>query len=135
MRFYSKIYWREKNPFSEQDFLFEIKDFTPELGRPFSYNGKVYSPSWICTSQDKACVAQIVIDDEAEECLWEDNIKCPCCVYEDEDSFEVEDEDDSYKCPHCGAILQTTRNCEITYSTTVLKRPDIARVENKQRRC
>lgn len=130
MRFYSKVHWCEKNPFLEQDFLFEIKDFTPEIGKPFSYKGKTYYSFCVSHTYSKAVIKEITINDKEDYCFDERNIKCPCCGYEDENSFEAGDWDDSYQCPHCGAILSMTRHCEVTYSTEVIERPEIIFIED-----
>jgi len=49
---------------------------------------------------------------------YEDNIKCPYCDYEDNDSWEFTDEEGEYTCGECGEEFNVSRNIEVTYSTS-----------------
>ncbi len=47
--------------------------------------------------------------------------KCPHCDYEDQDSWEIQD-DGEVSCGHCGKDFWVSVNTEITYSTDYLKK-------------
>ena len=63
-------------------------------------------------------VAQIAAYQETEpDTVYTNNITCPHCGYEDEDSLEHGDSDDEMNCGHCGREFAMQRHIEITYST------------------
>lgn len=132
MRFYNgEGEWYKNHNFPEEKFLFEIAGFKIGTGTPFVYRGKTYYAFCVSYVENKAYIEEITINDKEEFCFYEKNIKCPCCGYEDENSFEAGDWDDSYECPQCGAILSVIRRCEITYDTEVIERPKIIQIEEK----
>ena len=45
------------------------------------------------------------------------NLVCPWCGYEDRDSWELSDSDDSYTCPECGEVFAYERNITVTYTS------------------
>lgn len=61
----------------------------------------------------------------------EDNLRCPFCGYENEDSFELSDEDDEYICPQCGSTLKYHREIKISYDVEVVERKEPLEVEFK----
>lgn len=48
----------------------------------------------------------------------ESKIKCPYCGYEDEDSWEFDQEEGTTECKNCEKEFNVTRNIEVTYSTS-----------------
>ena len=57
---------------------------------------------------------------------YEQNIICPCCGYENTDSWECDDSEDNHECVRCGATLETERIVTVEYSSRLVKLPDIA---------
>lgn len=47
-----------------------------------------------------------------------EEIVCPYCGYEHQDSWEMEDDDGDIDCDECGKTFYFTRNVEVTYSTS-----------------
>jgi len=47
----------------------------------------------------------------------EDNIKCPYCGYEDQDSWEFDQDSGVHGCGDCGKEFNVERDIAITYST------------------
>lgn len=54
---------------------------------------------------------------------YTENIVCPYCGYEDEDSFEqyVDEDEKLISCDSCNKKFYATRNIEVTYSTDFAK--------------
>lgn len=118
MRFYS--YGRNKYnefEFMEDNFLFEIKKYTPAIGIPFRHNDKIWTPRIISYNNQKAVVDEIQVDSNNKECNFEEHITCPICGYTEDDSFEYND--DEFICPRCGAVLDVEVEHTVTYSTMV----------------
>lgn len=68
-------------------------------------------------------VHKLDINFKGEEQEYTSNCKCPYCGYEDIDSFELQDEEDNYKCSRCGGIYNYSRIVTIEYSSTPVKPP------------
>lgn len=49
---------------------------------------------------------------------FESNIKCPYCDWEDNDSWEFDEDSGTLTCGDCGEEFNVERNVEVTYSTT-----------------
>ncbi len=49
---------------------------------------------------------------------FEKNIKCPYCDWEDEDSWEFEEDEETHICGECGEEFNVEREVEITYNTS-----------------
>lgn len=49
-----------------------------------------------------------------------DNIICPYCGYEERDSFEYSDNDET-ECPDCEQTFKSQRHVRITYSTSKIE--------------
>ena len=62
----------------------------------------------------------------------EDNLKCPFCGYDNNDSFELSDEDDEYICPQCGSILKYRREIRVSYDVEVVEEKEPLEVEFKK---
>lgn len=45
-------------------------------------------------------------------------IKCPYCDWEDDDSWEIEEEESMITCGNCGKEFNVLRQVEVTYSTS-----------------
>lgn len=48
----------------------------------------------------------------------ENNIKCPYCDWEDEDSWEFGEDSGTYTCGDCGEEFHVERSIEVTYNTS-----------------
>jgi transcription elongation factor Elf1 len=51
---------------------------------------------------------------------YETYIKCPYCNYEDEDSWEFDEDEGTYTCGSCEEEFNVTREIEVTYSTSMI---------------
>ena len=60
------------------------------------------------------------------ETFGEPDVTCPVCGYIHECSFELDNCDDQYECPNCGAILSYERETTVVYNTKVVSLPKIA---------
>lgn len=49
--------------------------------------------------------------------LHENNIKCPYCDWEDQDSWEFGEDSGTHTCDRCEEEFNVTREIEVTYST------------------
>lgn len=49
---------------------------------------------------------------------YENNIKCPYCNWEDQDSWEFQDDEGIQICGNCEEEFNVERNVEVTYSTS-----------------
>ena len=49
---------------------------------------------------------------------YESNITCPYCGWEDNDSWEFDQEDGTVECGGCEKEFNVSRNVEVTYSTS-----------------
>lgn len=62
------------------------------------------------------------------EHLYTDNITCPYCNWEDEDSWELRENSAELICGNCGEEFFVERDIQVTYSTL----PIVGRKENEQ---
>ena len=85
---------------------------------------KKYTISQIHYNPTKYGVREIIELGE-DETNYEDNLKCPFCGYEEEDSWELSDDQDETECGRCGARLEYTRHVAVTYSATLKEKPNI----------
>ena len=53
----------------------------------------------------------------SKEHNYEDEIKCPYCDYEDPNSWEFGDDNDTHECGSCGETFNVEVYVEVTYST------------------
>lgn len=93
-----------------------------ELERLFSFNGGYYK----CCILDKAnnsaymrFVGYSIPCDQVND--NEDNLRCPFCGYENQNSFELPDEDNEYECPHCGSKLKYHRHIDVHYECELVE--------------
>ena len=114
--------------FESKPVLFESDKI--HFGLNYHYNGKIYKVSSIFNQIGYCGVKELKIDNENEACLLMDNVTCPACGYENHDSWELSDEDNNYECGGCGAILSYEREIEVTYSSNLIKAPEIIRLED-----
>ena len=114
-------------PLSNYPYIGEVS-CNVEIGKLVEFNGNYYSPCVIQSNENAAgvrMVALVFIEDE--ETLCTPNLTCPVCGYTDDTSFELDDADDNYECPCCGAILAYEREVSVSYSAKVVKLPTISR--------
>lgn len=97
-----------------------ISDDEDLWGRVIKIDGSFYT---VCSSQaDKYSVRELKqFDTDETETNDEDNIKCPICGYEDEDSWENDMDSDEMICSYCGSMLEWSREISVSYTTEVKK--------------
>lgn len=72
-----------------------------------------------------AGVRQIEIDFEPENKDYENNLICPYCGYEDNDSWELSDDDEEHECSRCGAVMSYQRVVTVEYNSSPIKPPEV----------
>ncbi|AMJ40682.1 TFIIB-type zinc ribbon-containing protein [Anaerotignum propionicum] len=101
-------------------------DFAPDLYEVFKLNGKYYSLGIVAANKEYGAANELRrFNVEKEKSYHENDITCPICGYVDYDSWEEDDENEEYQCGRCGAILEVTRNVQVTYSAKVKELPKI----------
>ena len=82
-----------------------------------------------CGGYSKVVVEKIDLEEEEDaNDTYEINWTCPVCGYEDQDSFELEEEDNEYECPNCRAITSYSRNIEVTFAVKLIKYPKVKKL-------
>ena len=65
----------------------------------------------------------IELSDEPEEHNYTNEIICPYCESEIE-GFEMDDEDDDYKCPYCHSHFSYQREVTVTYNSQPISKAE-----------
>ena len=60
--------------------------------------------------------------EDPEEQYGTDNITCPYCGYENEDSWESDESDEHYECPNCGSYFSYEREVSISYYSSPIEK-------------
>lgn len=60
------------------------------------------------------------MEDKEIDHEYTNEVVCPYCGYEHNDSYEYSEFDDEFECNGCSEIFIMERNIEITYSTKKL---------------
>jgi len=93
-----------------------------EIGTNLQIGNKVYHVCAKSPSNRIIAVNELTLTDDPEDIDYESNFKCPCCGYIDYDAFELSSDEGEKDCGNCGTTLKYTRDVEITYSTSVVKK-------------
>jgi hypothetical protein len=105
-------------------FLVEVEeDFN--IGDQFRFQGKFYSLSCKRPKENLIIVKEIKLKYPIDECIAEDNIKCPYCGCENTDSWEVSDNSGEEICEDCGSTFVWNRDTRVTYNSAPLKQKEI----------
>lgn len=64
---------------------------------------------------------------EDDKLFNKNQLVCPLCGYEDNDSWELDDEGTN-DCANCGAELKYKRQVEVTYNIELKNKPNIIRL-------
>lgn len=113
---------------SDANLLAETKDNHYKWGSLIQINGQIYSAccglsikekeneyKWVEVEPLETYNIEKGDIEDAENNTWQtEKLTCPVCGYVDEDSWEIGDGDDNYKCPRCGSSLSV----EVEYSKT-----------------
>ena len=87
--------------------------------------GEVYYAVGILSPiKNIAGARKIELELEPETQDYNSNFVCPYCKYEDEDSFELNDEGECH-CGRCGATVSYTREVTVEYNTSPVEPPSI----------
>lgn len=97
----------------------------------FEIEGEYYNVCSMSCSENTAVIEPIDINEDCDETYREDNMVCPFCGYTDYDSWEYEDGTNEINCPNCNAELEMEKEIEVTYTTTLKKKPQIKNIERK----
>lgn len=108
-----------------------VTDKEIEMGELLIINNVAYT---ICSLSGKGNKFQIayvervknqsvfVDGEDPEEQYGTDNITCPYCGYEDEDSWEADESDDHYECPNCGSYFSYEREASVSYYSSPIEK-------------
>ncbi len=69
-----------------------------------------------------------VENEEPEEQNFKDNITCPYCGYENQDSWECTDDEDEEICGNCGSTFSYERIVTVEYTSYPVKKADCVRL-------
>ena len=110
----------ENNPF------LGVINAEPDLYEVFKFNGDWCVLGIVAANKEYGGIHRLKkFDLEETETSYESEITCPICGHVDRDSWEEDDENDEYQCGMCGAVLEVSREVEVTYSATVKELPTI----------
>jgi hypothetical protein len=130
VRFYNRegYKWLDADPLAKCAKLFEADgEFHP--GDVLEFGGKRWTVGM--TSADYCTVTEIPmreVEEDAEEC-YEDEITCPYCGYKDDNSFERGESEGEHECGRCSAVFSFEREVSVTYSTKLVKMPEVRQIE------
>lgn len=104
-----------------------------EFGTLLKFNDKYYTCCMMNIKEDSLYVRFVDYyiprnDDDYSD----DNLRCPYCGYENQDSFELSDEDDDYICHQCGSRLKYHREIKVLYDVEVVEEKEPIEVEFKK---
>ena len=113
-------------PLSDYPFIGEVSCHVG-IGKVVECNGSYYSPCVLQPNEDAAGVRKVKTMnlDAKGETFCTSLLTCPVCGHTDDASFELDDTDDNYECPCCGAILEYEREVTVSYSAKVVKLPTV----------
>ena len=112
--------------YSDIPTLFEADGIT--CGDVVNFNGKHYAICSTSTKHNFSAAEEIEISDDGEDEVNDNNIKCPVCGKENEDSWEYSNESDDYECGTCGSTLSYMSEITRTFYIKVKSRPEIKQV-------
>ena len=104
-----------------------------DIGDTLIINNIAYCICCISGEADKRNIAYVerlkeqrvfINSEEPENQEYTQQITCPYCGYEDETSFESDDEEDEEECPCCGSIFSYQRNVTVEYCSQPVKKAD-----------
>lgn len=98
-------------------------DLNVSIGTVIKIQNKYYSPGVV--GHGYAGVEHIKLNLEPDDESYTNNVKCPYCGYENNDSWEMDDNDDNHECGGCGAIIAYERVVTVEYCSSAKKPPDI----------
>lgn len=108
-----------------------VTDKEIEMGELLIINNVAYT---ICSLSGKGNKFQIayvesvknqsvfVDGEDPEEQYGTDNIICPYCGYENEDSWEADESDEHYECPNCGSYFSYEREVSVSYYSSPVEK-------------
>lgn len=98
-------------------------DIDVSIGTIIKIHNEFYSPGVVGTGY--AGVRQIELNLEPDDESYTRNVKCPYCGYENNNSWELDDNDDNHECRMCGAIIAYERIVTVEYNASPKRPPDI----------
>lgn len=108
-----------------------VTDKEIEMGELLIINNIAYticSLSGKCNKFQTAYVERVknqsvfVDGEDPEEQYGTDNITCPYCGYENEDSWEADELDEHYECPNCGSYFSYEREVSVNYYSSPVEK-------------
>jgi len=108
-------------------------DIDLTLGVVAKVGDKYYTAGVLNHSNKSAGVRKIEIDFEPEDNDYENNLTCPFCGYQDDDSWELSDSEDDHECSRCSATISYERVVTVEYTSLPVKPPEIVNANLIQR--
>jgi hypothetical protein len=108
----------------ESDVICEIEKIEDLPMQLCEIQGKTAQICMISPKEDFVCIHYINGMPKKDSLSFKDEITCPHCGDEESDSWEAGDSDENRECGVCGSIFSYERNCEVTYSSTIVERND-----------
>jgi hypothetical protein len=102
-------------------------DYMPDISVNFEIDGETYHVVSTYERAGMIGVRPFEYNEEVEEDLYEDNLTCPYCGYEDGDSFELSDEGET-DCGRCGSEIEYERVVEVKYVSTPKKKNEVVKI-------
>jgi len=112
---------------SKVEVLAEVNDIDFH-DRILRINNKTYSLESLNRKNNFATVKEIKIKYCAEDLSSEDNITCPYCNWEDVDSWEQKDDENTIVCSNCGGEFDYIRYVTVSYDSIPRKAPKVKEI-------
>jgi len=88
-------------------------------------NNRLYTLNSLNRKNNFATVKEVEIHTDNRELPFEDNITCPYCNYEDLDSWEHKNDEDTIVCSNCGGEFDYIRYVTVSYDSIPKKAPKV----------
>jgi len=105
--------------YEDQSPLFELDEVN--IYDIFKFNNNHYCVWGTNRAKNYAVVSEIKFDKSGENQSYEQNIKCPYCGYENQDSWECEEQSEKYECGKCGSTFSYERQLTVEYNSVPVK--------------
>lgn len=102
--------------------ILKTTDKIPNINKLIKIDGRIYAPCYIDVEQ-KCFMAHEIKPSRYEEEI-DINLICPYCGYQDRDSWDLENYGEK-ECDRCGALLEWETEITRTFTTKLVKKPEI----------
>lgn len=125
MKLYDITNWcRQGTSIEDYPYIGEI-DAIFNIGEVVKIGADYYAPGVLAGDKAYAGVRKIRIETNPSNKDFKNNLTCPYCGYEDEDSWELSDNEDEHECGRCGAIISYERVVTVEYNSSPKEPPKV----------